>query len=62
MSKYIVEQFVTHSQQFEPMERGEFNCCEHATNAAIVLVRICGYKNIRVVSEDGQVVFEISAK
>lgn len=62
MSKYIVEHFVTHSQQFEPMDRGEFNCCGHATNVARDLVRIWGYKNIRVVSEDGHVVFEISAK
>lgn len=62
MTKYVVKQFISHSQQFEPFDNGEYCDKDSAIAAAMDLVKLCGYKNIRVESEDGEVVFSIIDK
>ncbi|MGI4260830.1 hypothetical protein ACR2VJ_27435 [Klebsiella pneumoniae] len=55
MSTYIVEQFVKHANQYEPIENGEFGTSTEALKAKDELESI-GFDNLRVVDEEGLVV------
>ena len=52
MSNYTIEQFVKHSNQYEPIENGEFDTSEEAIKAKEELESI-GFDNLRVVDDEG---------
>ncbi|BEH73322.1 hypothetical protein [Edwardsiella tarda] len=58
MCNYTIEQFVKHSNQFEPMQEGEFETEDAAIKAMQDLADICGFSNMRIVNSDGDVVAE----
>lgn len=56
MSNYTIEQFVKHSNQYEPMQDGEFDSEPAALSAMRDLAENCGFTNMRVVNSDGEVI------
>lgn len=52
MSKYTVEQFVKHANQYEPVENGDFETSTEALKAKEELEAI-GFDNLRVVDDEG---------
>ena len=51
MAKFIIEQFTGH--QYEPIAEGEFDSQEAAVNGMKELESECGWRDMRVVKDDG---------